>query len=136
MDPTTATAALDGYPRSGTPTPMSPDYSNLKAQWSTLSPTGVKLSTYSASATALSAVACPLSTPSGWAVDPKAPLPSLGQTLDLAAASASATTRGSTTGSAASPSPTKGAAPASGGSEVGGMILGLAGVLMGVIVWL
>ncbi len=40
------------------------------------------------------------------------------------------------TGSAASASPTKGAAPASGGMEVGGMILGLAGVMGGVIVWL
>lgn len=132
VDPTTATAALDGYPRSGTPTPISPDYSNLKAQWATLSPSGVKLSAYSASATAISAVACPSSTASGWAVDPSAPLPSLGQTLNLAAVSASSTA----TGSAASASPTKGAAPASGGMEVGGMMLGLAGVMGGVIVWL
>lgn len=129
------TAALDGFPRSGQPTPVSPDYNNLKSQWATLSPSGVKLSAYSASTTSLSAPACPTSTPNGWLVDGTAPLPRLGQTLTHSSTAPGATQTGSATGSAASGSPTKGAA-ATGIQEVAGMSIGLAGVMLGFIVWL
>ena len=130
-----ATNVQDGYTRSGTPTPVSPDYSNLKSQWATLTPAGVKLSAYSASATSLSPVACPSSTSGGWEVNGNAALPTLGQTLNRAAASSSATRTTSATASAASATTTK-KGTASGGREIAGMSVGLAGVLLGFIVWL
>ena len=66
---------------SGTPTPMQPDFSNLAGQWATLTPAGVQLSAYSASASS-PAVSCPAYTSDGWKVDPNSPLPTLGQTLN------------------------------------------------------
>jgi len=130
VDPKTATDAPDGYPRSGTPTPVSPDYSNLKSQWATLTPSGVKLSAYSASAT-ISPPACPSSTAGGWALNGNVPLPTLGQTLNRGAVGASAT--GTATGASATATK-KGSA--SGGKEIAGMSVGLAGVMLGFIVWL
>ena len=130
VDPRTATDAPDGYPRSGTPTPVSPDFSNLKSQWAKLTPSGVKLTAYSASATK-SPPACPSSTAGGWVVDGNAPLPTLGQTLNRAGASASPT--GTATG--ASGTATK-KSTASGGKEIVGMTVALAGVMLGFIVWL
>lgn len=76
----TNTLIQDGYSRQGTPTPVSPDFDNLKSRWATLSPSGVALSDYSASATSMSRPACPASTSGIWNVDPSSPLPSLGQT--------------------------------------------------------
>lgn len=69
----------DGFTRKGSPTPMSPDFTNLKSQWATLSPTGVALSDYKKSTSALQPPACPDSTTRGWTVDAKSPLPTLGQ---------------------------------------------------------
>ena len=137
VDATSNTAALDGYPRSGTPSPVTPDYSNLKSHWATLSPTGVVLSAYSAQASSLSPIACPSSTVNGWIVNPTAPLPSLGQTIDLAATSTGGL-GGSPTGSA-KPSPTakKGAAaPSKGGNQIAVMATGLIGVMLGFLFWL
>ena len=133
VNPATATAtdAPDGFPRSGTPTPVSPDFSNLQNQWATLTPTGVALSDYSASASSITPVACPTSTPNGWVVNGDVPLPTIGQTLNRAAASAT----GTATGSAAKPTSTK-KGSASGGKEVVGMSFGLAGVMLGFIWWL
>ncbi|KAI4194369.1 MAG: hypothetical protein LQ350_007808 [Teloschistes chrysophthalmus] len=133
VDPNVSTDALDGYPRSGMPTTQSPDYGNLKSQWATLSPTGVKLSAYSASAR-ITPPACPTSTPGGWIVNGNARLPSVGQTLDNAATSSGATP--SSTGSAtkATPSPT-GGGTISGGREVAGMAVGLLTVMMGFVIW-
>ena len=135
--PTTNTdnpTALDGYPRSGTPSPVSPDYSNLKKHWATLHPTGVALSAYSASASSLKPIACPSSTINGWIVDPTQSLPSVGQTLDKAATA----TGGLQTGTATPSATKKGSAAAGlkGGNEVIGMGMGLMGVLLGFIVWL
>jgi 1,3-beta-glucanosyltransferase GAS1 len=65
------------YTRQGTPTPIQPDFSNLKAQWATANPKGPKLSAYSG--VTVTPRACPSSTAGGWAVDPTAPLPTLGQ---------------------------------------------------------
>ncbi|KAI4236319.1 MAG: hypothetical protein LQ352_008019 [Teloschistes flavicans] len=134
VDPNISTDALDGYPRSGTPTTQSPDYGNLKSQWATLSPTGVKLSAYSASAR-ITPPACPTSTPGGWIVNGNARLPSVGQTLDSAATASGATP--STTGKAtkATASPT-GGGTISGGREVAGMAVGLLTVMMGFVIWL
>ena len=135
--PTTNTdnpTALDGYPRSGTPSPVSPDYSNLKSHWATLSPTGVSLSAYTAQASSLKPIACPSSTPNGWIVNPTASLPSLDQTLDLAA-----TSTGGLVAATATPSATKKGAAASGlkiGNEAVGTGTGLIAVLLGFIVWL
>lgn len=83
VDAATATASSieDGFTRKGTPTPVSPDFNNLKSQWATLHPTGVALSAYRKSASSLTAIKCPASTSGGWAVDPSSPLPTLGQTF-------------------------------------------------------
>ncbi|KAL5364334.1 Glucanosyltransferase-domain-containing protein [Aspergillus floccosus] len=79
--PPTDTLVQDGYTRQGVPTPVVPDFDNLKAQWKTLSPSSVALSDYIQSTGAIKPPACPASTPGGWAVDPSAPLPTLGQTF-------------------------------------------------------
>ena len=129
----TNTAALDGYIRTGTPTPVSPDYSNLKSHWATLHPTGVALSAYSASASSLTPIACPTSTVDGWIVDPTQSLPSVGQTIDLAATS----TGGLGGAATASSTAKKGdAAAMHTGNEVAGMGVGLIGVMLGFLFWL
>ncbi|KAL8645793.1 MAG: hypothetical protein Q9226_007138 [Calogaya cf. arnoldii] len=134
VDPMVSTAALDGFPRSGTPMTVSPDYGNLKSQWATLSPTGVKLSDYSASAS-VSPPSCPTSTEGGWIVNGNAALPSVGQTLDTAATASDATS--TPTGSASQPSSSStGGGATAGGKEVTGMCLGLLGVMLGFVVWL
>ncbi|KAI9856734.1 MAG: hypothetical protein M1813_008771 [Trichoglossum hirsutum] len=120
-------SVLDGYPRSGTPTPISPDFNNLKSQWSTLSPTGVKESAYSSTNTP---PPCPSSTPDGWRVNGDVSLPTLGQTF-----TASVTPTGTSTGSAASATATK-KGSASGGKEITGMTIGLVGVMFGFMWWL
>jgi len=122
-----------GYSRAGTPTPVSPDFSNLQAQWKTLTPTGVASSAYSASITA---PPCPASTDGGWLVDGNVKLPSVGQTQatgTLTAPAASGT--GTATGSAASPSSTK-KGIANGGKEITGMGVGLVAVMLGFMYWL
>lgn len=132
VDPEKNPDALDGYPRSGNPTPISPDYNNLKSQWATLTPSGVKLSDYSATK---KPPPCPTSTLSGWEVNGDVPLPTLGQVLDRAAESSSASQTGTATKSAASASAT-GKGVATVGREVAGMGVGLVGVMLGFIVWL
>ncbi len=128
VDPSLTDAPPDGYPRSGTPTPISPDFSNLKSQWASVTPTGVRLSAYSPSAT-VAPPECPTSTASGWAVDGNAPLPTLGQTLDRNAPAPSPT-------SAAPDGTATPVGSASGGMEIAGMTVGLAGVMLAFIVWL
>lgn len=75
----TNTLIEDGFTRKGTPTPVSPEFGNLKSQWATLNPTGVRLSDYAKSTSTISPAQCPSSTSGGWAVDPSSPLPTLGQ---------------------------------------------------------
>lgn len=133
VDPKESTDALDGFPRSGKPTPVSPDYSNLKSQWATLTPPGVKLSAYSASAGSITPPACPTSTAGGWIVNGDASLPSLGQTLDSAATASGATPTASATKASASAT---GGGTITGGKEVAGMGIGLIGVMVGFVVWL
>lgn len=130
VDPEKVTEALDGFPRSGTPTPVAPDYSNLKNHWATLSPSGVKSSDYTATR---KPPACPSATVSGWAVDGDVPLPTLGQVLNRATPSAS--TSSTKAGTAATAS-TTGKGQATGRREIAGMGAGLVGVMLGFIVWL
>ena len=126
--------ALDGFPRSGTPSPISPDYSNLKAHWKTLNPTGVMLSDYTAEASTLKPIACPSPTSNGWLVNPSASLPSVGQTLDKAATS----TGGLQTGVASPSSTKKGTAPAGvrGSDKLLGLGVTLVAFTLGLMIWL
>lgn len=124
VDPEKNPEALDGFPRSGTPTPVAPDYTNLKKQWATLTPSGVKSSDYTPSK---KAPACPSATVSGWAVNGDVPLPTLGQVLNRPTATA--------TKSAATASAT-GKGGATGGREIAGMGVGLVGVMLGFVAWL
>lgn len=131
VDPASPSAPPDGYPRSGTPTPINPDFSNLSNVWKTLNPTGVKASAYSPS---LTPVACPAFTSGIWEVNPTAALPSLGQTHNFANQNANpSATQGSqpnTSGSqsAASPAQSKGAAPDREMMSVGAVIAGILGL--------
>ncbi|KAM3075546.1 hypothetical protein ACMFMG_007688 [Clarireedia jacksonii] len=131
-----ASGVQGGFTRSGTPTPVSPDFANLKSQWATLTPTGVARSAYSPT---LTPPACPSSTAGGWLVDGDATLPSIGQkevtgTATATAASGTASGTTSATGSAASATSTKGSA--SGRKEIAGMSVGLAAVMLGFVYWL
>ncbi|CAK7217053.1 hypothetical protein SBRCBS47491_003031 [Sporothrix bragantina] len=69
-------SASDDGPRSGTPTPMTPDFANLKSQWATLNPTGVSKSDYDSKT--ISTRSCPASTAGGWEVDGNVAIPTLG----------------------------------------------------------
>jgi len=132
-----ASGIQDGFSRTGTPTPVLPDFTNLQSQWATLTPAGVSSSAYSPS---IPAPACPSSTAGGWLVNGDVKLPSVGQTLSstssgtAAAASSTGTSTGTATGSAASPSSTKGSA--NGGREIAGMSVGLVAVMLGFMYWL
>ncbi|MCJ1398501.1 hypothetical protein MMC11_001701 [Xylographa trunciseda] len=134
----TATEGVGGFIRSGTPTPISPDFTNLMNQWATLTPTGVALSAYSASGSSLSTPACPTSTPNGWMINGNAALPSVGQSGAATAVTASATgTAGSAgSGTASSPSASATKSTANGGREIVGMTIALAIVMLSFIVWL
>ncbi|RDL41151.1 1,3-beta-glucanosyltransferase [Venustampulla echinocandica] len=123
-----------GFSRAGTPTPVSPDFSNLQAQWKTLTPTGVASSAYKPT---LTPPPCPASTAGGWLVDGDVKLPSVGQTQQVkptGSNSETATATGTATGTAASPSSTKGSA--NGGKEITGMGVGLVAVMLGFMYWL
>ncbi|KAL4897297.1 Glucanosyltransferase-domain-containing protein [Aspergillus ambiguus] len=88
--PADGTLVQDGYTRQGVPTPVAPDFDNLKSQWKTVSPSSVALTDYVKSTATIQPAACPASTAGGWAVDPSAPLPTLGQTFHPAAPEATA----------------------------------------------
>ncbi|XPS68234.1 hypothetical protein M3J09_000525 [Ascochyta lentis] len=87
-------APPDGFPRSGTPTPVQPDFDNLSNVWKTPLPTGTTLQTLSCLnrltvasgiqqsdyTPTLSAPACPQYTAGVWEIEPASALPTLGQT--------------------------------------------------------
>jgi len=95
-------APAGGFVRSGTPTPVTPDFSNLEAVWKTVMPE------YSTSAAAYSPnvtpISCPASTAGGWEVDPNGPIPTLGAAAVTAMSgyTAPAATGASATSSASS----------------------------------
>ncbi|OXV11618.1 hypothetical protein Egran_00622 [Elaphomyces granulatus] len=101
----------DGYTRRGTPTPVYPDFDNLKSRWATLKPSGVALADYSAFATELTPPPCPAPTSDGWDLDAESPLPSLGQSLTME----STTTASSATETGTEP--TERAGPVTGGAS-------------------
>lgn len=74
VDPGSAGAPPDGFPRSGNPNPISPDFNNLKSQWAQVSPSAVKMASYNPTN---SPPPCPARTPGVWEVDPNAQLPTL-----------------------------------------------------------
>ncbi|CAG9938861.1 unnamed protein product [Clonostachys rosea f. rosea IK726] len=77
---------FDNWSRKGTPTPVTPDYSNLKEKWASIKPTGVKRDDYDPSH--VSTRPCPSSTEGGWwQVPGNVRLPALGETMTSLAAS-------------------------------------------------
>lgn len=71
---------FDGWTRKGTPTPVSPDFGNLKTKWASINPTGVRRDDYDPSH--VSTRACPSATDDGWwAIKGNVQLPSLGESL-------------------------------------------------------
>lgn len=113
----TGGGVVAGYTRTGTPTPISPDFDNLSTQWASLSPSGVSMSAYSPSH---SPPACPAYTSGMWEVSGNVALPTLGQALSQASGSGSATATsgaGSSAGSSGTGTATKsGSSTASGGA--------------------
>lgn len=125
----------DGYTRKGTPTPVSPDFSNLKSVWATLSPTGVALSDYTASTSTITPLSCPAETPGVWNVDPSSALPTLGQT---ASASGTSTATGSGSSGSSSGSSSSSTATSSKGAAARGLATpgsGLLGSTSAVVVY-
>ncbi|KAI1266131.1 Glucanosyltransferase-domain-containing protein [Xylariaceae sp. FL1019] len=129
----TATGAnvVGGYSRAGTPTPVSPDFSNLSKQWATLKPTGVKSSAYKAS---VSTRECPASTSGGWLVDGNVKVPTLGASLGTNTYTSVASATGSSTDSAATSTETPNAVPEV--ERITGVAAGLMGVMMVFTLWL
>ncbi|KAF1848845.1 glycoside hydrolase family 72 protein [Cucurbitaria berberidis CBS 394.84] len=144
VDPAGPSAPPDGFPRSGTPTPISPDFPNLGNVWKTLNPSGVKASNYNPTN---KPVACPDFTSGVWEVNPTSALPTLGQvhtfgsqatgTSGSGSSGSSKPSGSSATGTAgqASATASPGAAPKSLSRELKGMGAALAG-LMAVFAWL
>ncbi|PVI04934.1 glycoside hydrolase family 72 protein [Periconia macrospinosa] len=138
VDPASPSAPPDGFPRSGTPKPRSPDFENLSNRWKTLNPTGIKASEYNPT---LTAPPCPAFTSGIWEVDPKSSLPSLGQTFIAAqvtpgpgASGGSSNQQGGGSGSAAPSATQKGAASMSFGALSAWQNLFVA--LVSVLVWM
>lgn len=77
-------APAGGFSRSGTPTPITPDFANLQSVWATVSPSSVAEAAYAA---AVTTPACPAYTSGVWAVAGSVALPTLGESLSAAAAS-------------------------------------------------
>jgi hypothetical protein len=124
VNPSSKPSAPDGFPRSGTPTPVIPDYSNLKSQWGQVTPSSVSLADYSPSNPP---PPCPTSTPGGWELNANSALPTVGQTQGVSP---------SGTGTATSAKGSKKTGSASGGKEVAGMSMGLVSVMLGFVWWL
>ncbi|KAF2020133.1 glycoside hydrolase family 72 protein [Aaosphaeria arxii CBS 175.79] len=139
VDPESPNAPPDGFPRSGKPTPVDPDFANLSKQWKTLNPTGIKESDYKPTATA---PACPSYTSAAelqWLVNGN-DLPTVGATYQASASAtqSSATPTGGSNNGEGQPSatPKQGLSPGSPVREVQGMGLGLFGVLLGFFWWM
>lgn len=110
----TGTNIVAGYTVAGTPTPISPDFENLKSQWATLSPTGVSEAAYTPSFTA---PPCPSYTSSLWLVSGNVPLPTVGQVYEASGYSSQATATGTATGSTTSQTGTSASDAAASASE-------------------
>lgn len=86
----------DGFTRKGTPTPVNPDFGNLKNKWSSNRPTGVSKKDYDAKK--VSTRPCPTSTIGGWwQVNGNVKIPAVDETVTAALSTkASATADAST----------------------------------------
>jgi 1,3-beta-glucanosyltransferase GAS1 len=96
---------VDGFTRSGTPTPISPDFENLSSQWATLSPTGVSENAYSPTH---SPPPCPSYTSGMWELSGNVQLPTIGATgtqFTTPATGASASSTSSSSAAAATKVP-------------------------------
>lgn len=116
----TATEAgvVAGFTRTGTPTPVSPDFENLKSAWAAVSPSGVQASAYSPS---LSPPACPSSTSGLWEINGAVALPTVGQEYNAAVSSSFAAggTSGASAGSKSGQSTNSGTGSAAASSSSG-----------------
>lgn len=137
----TESGVVAGYTRSGTPTPVSPDFANLKAQWATLTPSGVKSSDMDTAT--LSTRDCPASSSgsAAWLPNPTTPLPTIGETLygtSYVTAIPTGTNTGSSSDATGSSSSSSGSSksPASTNSRVTKMGAGLVGVSLLFMVWM
>lgn len=130
----TGSGIVDGYTRTGTPTPVSPDFSNLKAQWATLNPTGVQKSDVDTAT--LTTRDCPAATSSGWLVAGNVALPSIGQTLDVSATGSAATSTATSSSSSSGSSSGDSKSPAVQNSRVTVMGAGLMAIMLLFMVWL
>ena len=138
VNPTVVASGVQGgFSRTGMPSAVLPDFTNLQSQWATLNPAGVASSDYKATITP---PACPSSTPGGWLVNGDVPLPTLGEVLiagSTPTANAVASGSGTATGSAGNPASTKKSqSPANGGRQVTAMAAGLVAVSLGFMYWL
>ncbi|KAK7948163.1 glycolipid anchored surface protein [Apiospora aurea] len=132
VDPTVTGPNIDGgFTRKGSPTPVSPDFENLKTQWKAISPTGVARSDYDVKS--VSTRECPKSTSGGWLVDGNVAVPTLGATLTGSSYSKVPSATGAS--DAAQPTESKKNA-VSGSNEIAGMAAGLVGVMMIFTFWL
>ncbi|KAI5235818.1 glycoside hydrolase family 72 protein [Aureobasidium subglaciale] len=156
-DPT-ATNAVGGFTRSGTPTPISPDFYNLSNQWKTITPSSVSEAAYSPTN---SAPECPAYTSGVWEVSGNVALPTVGQAYEAqtttpatstsgttgtgatgsrsgsgsgsrSTGSTTGTSTGASSGTAASASQTGMASPS---RQIAGMSVGLVSVMLGFIWW-
>ena len=127
VDPTAPGAPPDGFTRSGTPTPVSPDFQNLQSQWQTLNPTGIKEADYSPT---LTPPPCPAYTSGVWEVNGDVPPPSVGQVLDRSSITAGTSANPSASASATSQG------GANGDREIKGGALGLGVVMAVAVAWL
>lgn len=135
-------AATADITRSGSPTPMSPDFSNLMSVWSSVSPSSISMTAYSPS---LTAPPCPGFTANTWEINGDVSLPTLGASLNAqaissinqgTAAPAATSASSGSTASSSGKSNAGSAGAASGGKHLAGMAFGLVGVMLGFIWWL
>jgi len=131
VDATATGAHIEGgFTRAGTPSPVSPDFDNLKSQWAAAKPTGVASSDYDPKK--VSTRKCPSATATGWLVEGNVRLPTVGETF-----SGTYTTAPSGTPTvAAEPSPSTTENPAPVNKELAGMSFGLVGVMLIFTLWL
>jgi 1,3-beta-glucanosyltransferase GAS1 len=106
------TTVVDNGSRHGTPTPISPDFDNLKSKWATIDPTGVNRDDYDPSH--VSTRPCPTSTEGGWwALEGNVRLPAIDETVTAFASSSGGGTDGAATTAADSDQPS----PSGGGED-------------------
>jgi len=133
VSPTATGASIKGgFVRAGTPSPIVPDFDNLKKKWASITPTGVAKSDYNPDH--VSTRICPTSTASGWLVNGNVALPSIGETFKGTYTPIPSATGGGSGTTEPTPSSTKNPAPPN--REIAGMSAGLVGVMLFFTFWL